>query len=133
MKQDGTIYTRQLSEAEVQSVISGLPSLIRVLVGDCIVVAEYGWTCNIHNDLQYKPMEVGIGWLDRFLAESMDQRIFVPAHSDLSITTPNGGRQIQFCHESDIHLSGQDTSLVRQASEHELLKGLMKIEMRTTP
>jgi len=43
MKKDDTIYTRPLSEAEVQSVLRGLPSFLMRLAGDCIVVAEYGW------------------------------------------------------------------------------------------
>ena len=127
MNSPGTIYTRQLSQAEMQSVIAGLPALFKELAGDCIVIAQYGWACNIHNDLQYKPMSVGLSWLDRFIAESIDQRIFVPAKSDLMLATPNSGFEMQFCHEGDIHLSGQDALLVRRACAHELFQGLMKL------
>ena len=126
MKKNDTTYTRVLSEDEIQSVIIGLPSLLKALAGDCIVVAHYGWACNIHPDLQYKPMEVGISWLDRFLSESIEQRIFVPASSDLSVATPNDGFELLFCHESDIHLSGKNEQLVQQACEHKLLTKYMK-------
>jgi len=131
MKKDNEVHTRLLSEPEVQLVLKGLPSLMRDLAGDCIVIAEYGWGCNIHNDLQYKPMEVGVAWLDGFISDSIEQRIFVPASSDLSVSTPEGGCEILFCHESDIHISGGQRKLVQQACEHPLLKELIDTEMRT--
>lgn len=126
------IYTRPLSEAEVRTVLAGLPALIKELVGDCVVNVEYGWGCNIHLDLQYRPMGVGIAWLDRFLSESMDQRIFCPAESDLIVATPGNGLTLLFCHESDIHLSGQDEELVRRACEHNLMKRLVDPSRRAT-
>jgi len=126
MTDDKTIYTRRLSVGEVESVVTGLPGLLWTLVGDCVLTAEYGTECNIHNDLQYVSMQVGIRWLDRFLAESKEQRIFVPAKSDLSISTPAGGLTILFCHESDIHLTGQNEELIRHAVESDLLSVLMK-------
>ena len=59
MKEESTIYTRLLSVGEVESVIAGLPDLFCGLAGDCILTAEYGTECRIHNDLQYVSMQVG--------------------------------------------------------------------------
>jgi len=132
MKEENEICTRLLSEAEVLAVVAGLPAFIRELAGDCIVTIEYGWACNIHVNLQYQGMDVGISSLDRFLSDSIDQRIFRPAESDLTVATPNDDFKLLFCHESDIHLSGRDESLVRRACEHELLRNLMKPEVRTS-
>ena len=126
MTEANKFYTRILTKKEIEVVIDGLPALIQGLVGDFILSVEYGSHCNIHDDLQYKPMEVGLSWLDRFLAESIDQRIFVPAESDFSITTPGGGLEILFCHESDIHLSGKDESLLRRATQSGLIGPLIK-------
>jgi len=126
MPDEKIIYTRLLSADEVEAVLDGLPVLLEELAGDCILVAEYGWGCNIHNDLQYVPMQVGIGWLDNFLAESKEQKIYLPAESDLSITTPDGSLTILFCHESDIHLSGKNAELVKKATESDLIRPLLK-------
>jgi hypothetical protein len=126
MTEDKTVYTRILTPSGVEAVLQGLPSLIKELAGDCILSVEYGVGCNIHNDLQYKPMEVGIFWLHRFLAESKEQRIFLPGQSDLSITTPNGGLTIIICHESDVHLSGLDAALVRKASQSDVIRLLLR-------
>jgi hypothetical protein len=126
MTEDKTIYTRLLSVGEVEAVINGLPDLLWSLAGDCILTAEYGTECNIHNDLQYVPMQVGIRWVDRFLAESREHGIFVPAKSDLSITTPNGGLTILLCHESDIHVTGTDETLIERACQSDLLRPLLK-------
>lgn len=131
MKKNDEIRTRFLSEAEVRSVVSGLPSLIKDLVGDCIVNVEYGWACNIHPNLQYQSMDVGISWLDRFLADSIEQQIFCPAKSDMTVATPDDGFKIQFCHERDIHLSGRKKELLQQACEHKLLKDLIEADVRT--
>lgn len=125
MTEYSPICTRLLSKEEIESVLSGLPALLDQLVGSCILSAEYGTECNIHNDLQYHPMAVGIGWLSQFLAESIDQRIYVPAKSELSITTPDRGLEMVFCHEHHIHLSGRDAALIRRASESALIKHLM--------
>lgn len=133
MKKNDEIRTRILSEAEVRSVVEGLPSLVKDLVGDCIVNVEYGWACNIHHNLQYQPMDVGISWLDRFLADSIEQQIFCPAKSDMTVATPDDELKIQFCHESDIHLSGRKKELLRQACEHALLRDFMETDVRTKP
>ncbi|MBP7275522.1 MAG: hypothetical protein KBA51_04890 [Kiritimatiellae bacterium] len=132
MKKEEEICTRPLSEAEVRAVIDGLPALIKELVGDCIVNVEYGWACNIHINLQYQTMDVGISWLDRFLSDSINQSIYRPAKSDLTVATPDNGLKMQFCHESDIHLSGQDANLVQRACKHDLLRNLMKREVQTS-
>ncbi|MBI3987442.1 MAG: hypothetical protein HY343_11005 [Lentisphaerae bacterium] len=126
MNEDKAVFTRILTKHEVEAVILGLPALIRKLVGDCILTVEYGTHSNLHNDLLYKPMEVGIAWLHRFLAESIDQRIFLPAGSDMSIATPDGGLEILFCHEGDIHLSGKNAALIQRVTQSELLRTLIK-------
>jgi hypothetical protein len=127
MTEDETIYTRILSIEEVETALLGLPDLLVELAGGaCMLSAEYGCCCNIHNDLQYVPMRVGIKWLQRFLAESKEQSIYVPGKSALKIMTPNGGLTILFCDEGDIHLSGQDEKLIERAANSELIRPLLK-------
>lgn len=126
MAEDRIIYTRILSTGEVEVVLKGLPDLLWEVAGDCILTAEYGTECNIHNDLQYMPMQVGTTWLGSFLAESIEQRIFIPGKSDLSVMTPAGGLTVLFCHESDIHLSGSNAALIEKVCQSELFQRLLK-------
>jgi hypothetical protein len=126
MNSENTIYTRILELKEIQSVIDKIPEFIRELVGDCIVSVEYGCGCNIHNDLQYIPMETGTSWLGRFISGSIEQKIFIPSKSDLSITTPDEEVTILFCHESDIHIFGKDQQLVEKVISHNLFRELIK-------
>ena len=50
--------------------------------------------------------------LDRFITESIEQRIFVPGDSDLTIAAPDDRLSVMFCHEADILVSGTDLELV---------------------
>ena len=105
--------SRYLSEQEIHSALDALPALLCQVVPDSILIATYGWGCRLHDDLCYQPMRVGVGWLDRFITESIKQFIFVPGDSDMTITAPDGRLSVKFCHESDIHVSGTDSELVR--------------------
>jgi hypothetical protein len=103
--------SESMSPAALQSAIQSLPDLVRTLVGDCLVTSMYGWGCNLHMDLCYVPMRVGTKWIDKFIGESLEQRIIVPGQSDFYIELPEERVEILFCHEGDIHVSGPDEEL----------------------
>jgi hypothetical protein len=96
---------------QFQSVLESLPGVLKDLLGDTLVSAMYGWGCNLHTDLCYVPMRVGTRWVDRFIRDSLEQHIFVPANSDLYFEIPAERLELLFCHEGDIHISGPDDEL----------------------
>jgi hypothetical protein len=109
------LHSRRLSEQETRAALEALPGFFReALPADSILIASYGWGCNLHRELCYLPMRVGVGWLDRFLAESMDQRIFVPNDSDMTISAPDGRLSVRFSHEAHLHVGGADAALVQR-------------------
>ncbi|MDB5974703.1 MAG: hypothetical protein JWR07_1463 [Nevskia sp.] len=97
--------------AELKSLLEALPRQLNELLGDCLVKAMYGWGCNLHMDLCYVPMKVGTQWIEKFIRESLEQRIVVPAESDFYIELPEERLEILFCHEGDIHVCGPDEDL----------------------
>ena len=102
----------ELSGEELRAAILALPTVLKELVGNCILVATYGHGSYLHPDLCYTPMKVGTSWLDRFVHDSLDQRIIVPGKSDFSFVVPEGRLEIEFCHDGHIHVSGSDTELL---------------------
>lgn len=92
--------------------MDALPAFFCEFFPDSILIAKYGYGSGLHNDLCYQPMHVGVGWLDRFITESIEQRIFVPGDSDLTIAAPDDRLSVMFCHEADILVSGTDLELV---------------------
>lgn len=107
-------HSRQLSEPDWAAALDALPVFFRETLPGSIITAEYGFGCGIHADLTYVTMRIGVGWLDRFLRESVEQRIFVPGQSDLHIHSPDRTLSITLCHEGDMHVSGSDSDLLRK-------------------
>lgn len=99
-----------LRAEELRSVLEALPAVLNECFGDCLVTAMYGWGCNLHKDLCYVPMQVRTRWADRFIKDSLDQRIFVPGESDLHFELPHG-LKLLFCHDGDIHVSCPDDAV----------------------
>jgi hypothetical protein len=100
-----------LEAEQLQAVVESLPVVLKELLGDALFKAMYGWGCNLHMDLCYVPMTVGTRWADRFIKDSLEQRIFVPAGSDMYFELPDERLELLFCHEGDIHVSGPDSEL----------------------
>jgi hypothetical protein len=100
-----------LQAEQLKDVLESLPVVLRELLGDALIKAMYGWGCNLHMDLCYVPMTVGTTWSDRFIKDSLEQHIFVPAGSDMYFEFPDERLEIMFCHEGDIHVSGPDNEL----------------------
>lgn len=100
-----------LGAQRLQSVLQSLPVVLKELLGDTLIKAMYGWGCNLHMDLCYAPMTVGTRWADRFIKDSLEQRIFMPARSDLYFELPDERLELLFCHQGDIHVSGPDDEL----------------------
>ena len=94
--------------------INSLPAALRTLLCEEEVVACYGFGCELHIDLLWKPMRVRTNWIERFIRDSLKQGIVIPCGSDFEITVPDNRLSIQFCHECDIHLGGADGDLMQQ-------------------
>ena len=119
------LISPMLDQREFATLIGELPGIFRDLLGDdAIVVCQYGALSKLHPTLWHVPMDVGLKWLDRFLRESVEQRIFEPGDTDLHIATREGTLEIGLCHEGDIHLSGTDPDLVRRLAEHPVISPL---------
>jgi hypothetical protein len=104
--------SRELTPEEVRAGMLALPGVVRKLVGECIMVAKYGWACELHPQLCHIPMQVGTAWLDRFIHDSLRQQIVIPGESDFIFEVP-GRLEVFFCHERDFHAGGEDKALLR--------------------
>lgn len=106
-------YAAKVSSAYIsidlmREFIAALPSIFREIYGNQNVTVNYGWACNLHPDLWYKPMGVPLDVFPYFIDDSIEQRIFEIGGSDLLIVSPDSKLRILICHESDIHLDGED-------------------------
>jgi hypothetical protein len=101
-----------LPVTDLRRALYALPAVFQHLVGDADVIAYYGWGCSLHPDLQYVPMRVGMGSLERFISDSLAQEILIPGASDFCLAVTEGRLEVLFCHEGDIHLKGKDQSLI---------------------
>jgi hypothetical protein len=114
-----TFYvTKLLKPEEIRKALHELPAFLKSeLSSDTILTAVYGWGCNLHPDLCYQNMRVGIGWIDKFINDSLRQEIVIPGDSDFTIEIPENKLQIVFCHEGDIHTGGTDIELQKRLWE----------------
>ena len=106
------------SPEALRRAMEALPTVLRDLVGEAIVTASYGYGCHLHPDICYLPMKVGTRWIDRFIRESLEQKIVVPGKSDFSFIVPDARLEIEFCHLGDIHVSGADVALLDRFLSH---------------
>lgn len=101
-----------LSALQMKEAMEQLPQALSSLIGNSILQAMYGYGCYLHPELCYIPVKVGTTWLERFIRESLQQRIVVPCQSDLVFIMQEGGLEVEFCHEGHIHVSGTNQELV---------------------
>jgi hypothetical protein len=121
-------HSRTLTADEWRAMFVTLPEFFRSITSPAAILgAEYGFGCEIHPDLQFIPMRVGIGWFDRFLRDSVAQRIFLPGSSDMSIFEPEKRLIVDFCHEGDIHVRGSDSALVARFISDERYASLFPV------
>ena len=110
-----TFVTQHLSATIIKEAVLALSPFLRAeLESNVLLKASYGYGSGLHPELCYRDMEVGIGWLDRFMSDSLKQGIVVPGRSDFTITIPINRMVIHFCHEGDIHTGGEDIALQKR-------------------
>jgi hypothetical protein len=115
MREIPDVYlTGLLSKEQLHQGVVGLAKFIQCHFGGSIVQAQYGYGCNLHPELCYREMKVGVGWLDKFIADSLRQEIVVLGDSDFTITVPENRLTVLFCHEGDIHLGGSDMEVQKE-------------------
>lgn len=108
-----TYGCRYMPPAEARQVLETLPVVLLSLLGeDAHLIIYYGWACNLHNDLLYRPMRELAKWLNRFISDSISQNIIQPGRSDVWFEVPDERLIVLFCHEGDLHIGGQDQALV---------------------
>jgi len=103
-----------LSAERLRSALLQLPSIIEHLLGQVAISARYGCGTKLHAELHFIPMGLSTELLPFFLEDSLDQRIYAPGESDLLLALPDQQLDLIFCHESDIHINGEDEELMRQ-------------------
>lgn len=99
---------------QVRSFIAGLPALLEESYSDRALTFYYGFDCNIHNDLTYKPMRVALKVFSYFVEDSIDRKIYEVGKTDMSIESPDSDWKILLCHESDIHLEGENDEFIQK-------------------
>lgn len=101
-----------ISEAQMRQYIDALPPLFTELYEGQLLTASYGWACNLHADLVFLPMRVPVQTFEYFMLDSIAQNIYEIGRSDLLITNPDKDVLITLCHESDIHLDGDNEAIL---------------------
>jgi hypothetical protein len=124
-------YSAKVSSAYIsgdvmREFIAALPTVMRDIYGNRNLTVYYGWTCNLHTDLLYKPMSVALDVFPCFIEDSITQRIFEIGGSDLLIESPDSKVQVLICHESDIHLDGVDDEAI-----HKIVSRYPQLDFRT--
>ena len=124
-------YNTKLSSAYLSSdlmreFIDALPAVMRDIYGPGNLTAYYGWACNLHADLLYKPMSIPLDVFPYFIQDSIEQRIFAMCGSDLLIESPDSAVRILICHESDVHLDGTDDEAI-----HKIVTRFPQFDFRT--
>jgi hypothetical protein len=113
MSEPSDLYlTRKLTNEEVVEAMRAMPAFLQRYFDKSILKAMYGYGCNLHPQLCYSVMEVGVSCVGKFIEDSLKQKIVDPGGSDFIIEVPEQQLIIKFCHEGDIHTSG--TSLEAQ-------------------
>jgi hypothetical protein len=108
------LHSRALAPEEWEPALDGLASFLREAFPRSIVTAEYGFACDIHADLTYVTMRIGVHWLHEFLRESVERHIFLPGRSDMYVHAPDQQLSVTFCHEADIHVSSPHPALLQK-------------------
>lgn len=107
--------TQHLERAELKEALLALPAFLQAeLEANVILIAVYGWGSGLHPQLCHLNMQVGNGWLKKFIDDSLRQEIVVSGNSDFTITVPDQRMIIHFCHEGDIHTGGNDLALQKR-------------------
>jgi hypothetical protein len=103
-----------LSQEMMREFLAALPAIMLSIYGQQNLIVSYGWSCNLHGDLLFKPMQVSLDVFPYFIEDSISQRIFEVGGSDLLIESWDSQLRILMCHESDIHLDGADEQAMHQ-------------------
>jgi hypothetical protein len=112
------VISAVLSSSEMQKAIENLPQALNSIMGNSLLQAMYGHGCNLHAELCYIPVKVGTSWLERFIHNSLQQRIVVPCESDFIFIIQEGKLEVEFCHEGHIHISGTNPELIGKLLEN---------------
>lgn len=118
--------SKTLTEAEILEFLNDLPGILSPLLSSDQLQIQYGFGTNLHSDLWYVPMRVSLQVFPYFIEDSVTHRIFELGGSDLIIGIPNTSTKIVACHESDVHLDGENLALISQIAQ-----SFPKLDFRT--
>jgi hypothetical protein len=117
------IVTGQITATQVQGeVIPDIVELLRSLGVDDLLV-EYGWGCRIDTNKLWSDMEVKVGDLPSLAKRSIEEGIYVPNQCDLILQDRSRTFTFNLCHESDIHLTTENPTLIEKASKQWAVRG----------
>ena len=103
-----------ISVERMHQVCNNLHIVLLEVLGNATCKAMYGWSCDLHIELLWKPMQVPQSMMESFIRDSISQRIFLPGKSDLIIESPDEKLTLNLNHESDIHVDGSDDELIKK-------------------
>ena len=82
------------------------------LAGVRDVLVSYGFGCDCPDEQLYEEIPMPVDRLPEFVAESEAADYYRVGRDNLHLTTPGGGTEFLFCHESDVHFISDDAELV---------------------
>lgn len=119
-----------ISELEFAEEISFVCSLFAD-AGSAQVSVMFGWACKAQPDQLWRSKEIVCASLSDWIAAAIQDGIFEPGRSDLSIESD--GLTVLLCHEADIHVMTQSASVIATCSARWLRKGFRLLRSDQVP
>jgi hypothetical protein len=102
----------RLSESQLIELLARLPEFFRTSTKVEIVNCHYGVGAQIHPDLWFVTMRVGVNWLADFIRDSIDRGIVTIGGTDFYFGTDDRRFSVLLCHEGDVHVAGTDLPIL---------------------
>jgi hypothetical protein len=100
-----------LSRSEYLRAVGRVVELLAA-VGVPEILVAYGFGCECPDELLYQDVTIPSAGLLGFIAEAEAANYYRVGRDNLHVKIPDGRADFLLCHESDIHLTTEDTGLL---------------------
>lgn len=105
--------TERLTSAQLEQEVDNILNFLRSKHKNDLVVS-YGWGCDLEMDALYQEKRLPLSELHDFIEQSIQSGIFVLGESDLAIDSQDRKLGFILCHESDIHVTAEDSEVAKE-------------------
>ena len=91
------------------------------------VFVVYGWGCDCPDAELYEDKRMPLSAFDSFVADAQSADYYRVGHDNLHFQEENGRSEFLFCHESDVHFTSEDASLVNAVQRGWRQRGFSRV------